>query len=140
MRNPHSEFLKYHGFASEDTQSIPPTDMEMLKTDVLEIKNNSIDSYSIDPKDFGIRGNSIEEIKTNSERNSLDIIYTVINNIDSDARKISLLNAALLVMLFKEISLRDALSECNDALENYLVRDKFNQYIDFTNQVSKDVK
>jgi|TARA_R110001592_G_scaffold11657_5_gene57125 hypothetical protein len=38
MRNPHSEFLKYHGFASEDTQSIPPTDMEMLKTDVLEIK------------------------------------------------------------------------------------------------------
>jgi hypothetical protein len=43
-------------------------------------------------------------------------------------------------MLFKEISLKDALSECNDALENYLVRDKFNQYIDFTNQVSKDVK
>ena len=110
------------------------------ETDVLEIKNNSIDSYSINPKDFGIRGNSIEEIKTNSERSSLDIIYTVINNIDSDARKISLLNAALLVMLFKEISLRDALSECNDALENYLVRDKFNQYIDFTNQVSKDVK
>ena len=110
------------------------------ETDVLEIKNNSIDSYSIDPKDFGIRGNSIEEIKTNSERSSLDIIYTVINNIDSDARKISLLNASLLVMLFKEISLRDALSECNDALENYLVRDKFNQYIDFTNQVSKDVK
>jgi anthranilate phosphoribosyltransferase len=30
------------------------------ETDVLEIKNNSIDSYSIDPKDFGIRGNSIE--------------------------------------------------------------------------------
>ena len=59
---------------------------------------------------------------------------------DSDARKISLLNAALLVMLFKEISLKDALSECNDALENYLVRDKFNQYIDFTNQVSKYVK
>jgi anthranilate phosphoribosyltransferase len=110
------------------------------ETDVLEIKNNSISSYSIDPKDFGIIGSSIEEIKTNSERSSLDIIYTVINNIDSDARKISLLNAALLVMLFKDISLKDALSECNDALENYLVRDKFNQYIDFTNQVSKDVK
>jgi hypothetical protein len=64
----------------------------------------------------------------------------VINNVDSDAKKISLLNAGLLVMLFKDISLEEALLECDSALENYLVRDKFNQYIDFTNQVSKNVK
>ena len=43
-------------------------------------------------------------------------------------------------MLFKDISLEEALLECNSALENYLVRDKFNQYIDFTNQVSRNVK
>ena len=110
------------------------------KTDILEIKNNKIDSYSIDAKDYGINGDSIEEIKTNTDRSSLDIIYTVINNIDSDAKKIALLNAGLLVMLFKNISLEDALLECNSVLENYLVRDKFNQYIDFTNQVSKNVK
>jgi anthranilate phosphoribosyltransferase len=110
------------------------------KTDILEIKNNNIESYSIDAKDYGINGDSIEGIKTNTDRSSLDIIYTVINNVDSDAKRIALLNAGLLVMLFKDISLEEALLECNSALENYLVRDKFNQYIDFTNQVSKNVK
>ena len=110
------------------------------KTDILEIKNNKIENYSIDAKDYGINGDTIEGIKTNADRSSLDIIYTVINNVDSDAKKISLLNAGLLVMLFKDISLEEALLECDSALENYLVRDKFNQYIDFTNQVSKNVK
>jgi anthranilate phosphoribosyltransferase len=110
------------------------------KTDILEIKNNKIENYSIDAKDYGINGDTIEGIKTNADRSSLDIIYTVINNVDSDAKKISLLNAGLLVMLYKDISLEEALLECNSALENYLVRDKFNQYIDFTNQVSKNVK
>ena len=37
-RNPHSEFLKYHGFAPEDTGNIPRTELDLLKADVLEIK------------------------------------------------------------------------------------------------------
>jgi hypothetical protein len=37
-RNPHSEFLRYHGFASEDTSDIPRTELDLLKADVLEIK------------------------------------------------------------------------------------------------------
>jgi len=110
------------------------------KTDVLEIKNNKIDSYVIDPKNYGIKGQDIESIKTNTERSSLDIIFTIINNIDSDAKEIALLNAALLVMLYKDISLKDALLECRGALSSYSVRNKFNQYIDFTNQVSRNVK
>jgi anthranilate phosphoribosyltransferase len=109
-------------------------------TDVLEIKNNNITSYTIDPTKYDLAGDDIDTIKTNNERSSLDIIYSVINNIDSDSRKISILNAALLVMLYKEIDLKDAITQCKDSLENYLVRDKFNQYIDFTNQVSKDAK
>ena len=109
-------------------------------TDVLEIKNNNITSYTIDPTKYDLAGDDIDTIKTNNERSSLDIIYSVINNIDSDLRKISILNAALLVMLYKEIDLKDAITQCKDSLDNYLVRDKFNQYIDFTNQVSKDAK
>ena len=69
-----------------------------------------------------------------------EYVSTCINETNFDAKRIALLNAGLLVMLFKDISLEEALLECNSALENYLVRDKFNQYIDFTNQVSKNVK
>ena len=109
-------------------------------TDVLEIKNNNITSFTIDPIKYELVGDDLENIKTNNERSSLDIIYSVINNLDSDARKISILNAALLVMLYKEIDLKDAIAQCKDSLDSYLVRDKFNQYIDFTNQVSKNAK
>tara|TARA_B100000902_G_scaffold185174_1_gene177653 strand:+ start:5820 stop:5984 length:165 start_codon:yes stop_codon:yes gene_type:complete len=37
-RNPHSEFLKYHGFESQSIDDISSNDIEMLKADVLEIK------------------------------------------------------------------------------------------------------
>ena len=43
-------------------------------------------------------------------------------------------------MLYKEIDLKDAIEQCKDSLDSYVVRDKFNQYIDFTNQVSKNAK
>lgn len=37
-RDPHSEFLKYHGFGIEDSQSIPPTEIEILRAELSEIK------------------------------------------------------------------------------------------------------
>ena len=105
------------------------------KTDILEIKNNSITSYSIDSCDYGIKGENFDSIKTHENRNSLEIIFSVINNENSDAKEIAVLNSALLVMLYKEITLEDAIKECRHSIESYLVRDKFNQYIDFTNQI-----
>ncbi len=35
-KNPHSEFLKYHGF--ELQQDIPKTDIEILRSDMHELK------------------------------------------------------------------------------------------------------
>jgi len=38
-RDPHSEFLKYHGFGIEDnTNHIPPTEIEILRAELSEIK------------------------------------------------------------------------------------------------------
>ncbi len=105
------------------------------KTDILEINNNSIKSYSIDSCEYGIKGKDFDSIKTNKARSSLEIIFSIFNNENSDAKEIAILNSALLVMLYKETTLEDAILECRQSLENYAVRDKFNQYIDFTNQV-----
>ncbi len=105
------------------------------KTDVLEIKDNNIQSYTIDSCDYGIKGKNFNSIKTNENRSSLEIIFSIINNEDSDARDISIFNSALLVMLYKDITLEDAIEECRDSLDSYSVREKFNQYIDFTNQL-----
>tara|TARA_B100001109_G_C18780060_1_gene434925 strand:- start:6 stop:1022 length:1017 start_codon:yes stop_codon:yes gene_type:complete len=105
------------------------------KTDILEIKDNNIKSYSIDSREYGIEGKNFESIKTNDNRSSLEIIFSIINNDDSDAKEIAILNAALLVMLYKEITLEDAIEECRQSMDSFSVRDKFNQYIDFTNQL-----
>ena len=105
------------------------------KTDILEINNNSIKSYSIDSREYGIKGNDFNSIKTNEDRSSLDIMFSIFNNESTDAKEIAILNSALLVMLYKETTLEDAIAECRKSLETYSVRDKFNQYIDFTNQV-----
>ena len=37
-RDPHSEFLKYHGFGLEDAHAIPPTELEILRAELSEIK------------------------------------------------------------------------------------------------------
>ncbi len=37
-RNPHSEFLKYHGYADVSQSTILPTDIEILRSEVAEIK------------------------------------------------------------------------------------------------------
>mgnify|MGYP001202934706 CR=1 FL=1 len=37
-KNPHSEFLKYHGFQLDTPDTIPTTDVELLRAEVLEIK------------------------------------------------------------------------------------------------------
>ena len=105
------------------------------ETDIVEIKDNVKTQYTINPKDYGISGNNIEAIKTNHQKSSLDFLFSVINNEESDAKEICILNSALSVMLYKDIELNDAIAQCRESLSEYKVRDKFNQYIDFTNQV-----
>ncbi|MEC7677463.1 MAG: anthranilate phosphoribosyltransferase, partial [Pseudomonadota bacterium] len=105
------------------------------ETDIIEIKDNVKTHYTINPKDYGITGKNIDSIKTSNERSSLDFIFSVINNEESDAKEICVLNAALSVMLYKDIELNDSIAQCRESLSEYKVRDKFNQYIDFTNQV-----
>ena len=105
------------------------------ETDIVEIKDNVKTQYTINPKDYGISGNNIETIKTNNQKSSLDFLFSVINNEESDAKEICILNSALSVMLYKDIELNDAIAQCRESLSEYKVRDKFNQYIDFTNQV-----
>jgi len=105
------------------------------QTDIIEINAGKQIEYVIDPREYGISGKDINSIKTNDDKSSLDIIFSVINNDESDAKEISILNAALSVMLYKDIELGDAIIQCRKSVEEYLVRDKFNQYIDYTNQV-----
>lgn len=38
MRNPHSEFLKYHGFDAPVEAEIPKSDVEIMRAEIAEIR------------------------------------------------------------------------------------------------------
>ena len=91
------------------------------QTDIIEIKAGKQTEYTIDPREYGISGKDINSIKTNDDKSSLDVVFSVINNDESDAKEICILNAALSVMLYKDIELDDAIGQCRKSLEEYLV-------------------
>ena len=66
-----------------------------------EIKDNKIAEYTINPDDYHLKGKELKNIITDSHKSSLDMTLAVFNNEDSDALKIAVLNASLLVMLYK---------------------------------------
>ena len=37
-RNPHSEFLRYHGFGADVNGDIPKSDLDILRAEISEIK------------------------------------------------------------------------------------------------------
>ena len=76
-----------HGNDGMDEISISDT------TNVAELKNGEITEYTIRPEDFGLQQHPIASIRVNDATESLEMVTSVLNNDDSPARDIVLLNA-----------------------------------------------
>jgi len=101
---------------------------------ITELANGVITSYDFDPSDyFNISTFKIEDIRVNSIDESLAMFHSVINNQDSAARDISILNSAfILSVAFEDISLTDSIKLCKKALADLLVKDKVDKLITLT--------
>lgn len=62
-------------------------------TDVAELKNNQISSYSVSPEQFGMQRANLETLAVKDAQASLEIIRQVLNNQPGPARDIVTLNA-----------------------------------------------
>ena len=62
-------------------------------TDVAELKNNQISSYSVSPEQFGMQRANLETLAVKDAQASLEIIRQVLNNQPGPARDIVVLNA-----------------------------------------------
>ena len=62
-------------------------------TDVAELKNNQISSYSVSPEQFGMQRANLETLAVKDAQASLEIIRQVLNNQPGPARDIVALNA-----------------------------------------------
>ncbi len=62
-------------------------------TTVAELKNGSITTYTLNPKDYGFEKSSLAGLKAKDSEASLAIINQVLNNVDGAAKDIVALNA-----------------------------------------------
>jgi len=62
-------------------------------TQVSELKNGEINSYEINPKDYGLSHESMDSLIVQSAQESLALVNSVLNNEDSAAKDIVLINA-----------------------------------------------
>lgn len=62
-------------------------------TQVVELKNNTIESYSLTPEQFGLVRQPLDKIQVTSVNDSVTMLHSVLNNQDSPAKDVVLLNA-----------------------------------------------
>ncbi len=62
-------------------------------TFVAELKNGNVTEYTIKPEDFGMSQHPVSDIRVHNAEESLEMVYSVLNNENNSARDIVVLNA-----------------------------------------------
>ncbi len=103
-------------------------------TQIAELKDGAVSRYSISPKQFGINEGKLADIVAKDAAESLQMVSDVFENKTGAALDIVKLNAgAALYASDKTTTLEEGVSLAADAIASGEAKDKFQQYIDYTN-------
>ena len=103
-------------------------------TSVAELKNGEITEYTIQPEDFGMLQHSIATIRVNDATESLDMVTSVLNNDDSPARDIVMLNAgAAIYVAGLTASHKAGIERAKEILASGAAKEKMLELINITN-------
>jgi len=103
-------------------------------TNVAELNNGEVKTYSIQPEDFGMSRADIEQIRATDSAHSLEIIKSVFNNTDGPAKDIVCLNAgAAIYAAGFTASLAEGVKKAQDVIASGAVAEKLEQLIAKTN-------
>jgi len=102
-------------------------------TQVVELKNNTIENYTITPEQFGFTRHSLERIQVTSVNDSVMMVRNVLNNQNSPARDVVLLNAgAAIYAADLADNLAQGIAMAKTVLENGQARAKLTALVQFT--------
>jgi len=103
-------------------------------TSVAELKNGEITEYTIQPEDFGLQKSSIATIRVNDATESLDMVTSVLNNDDSPARDIVMLNAgAAIYVAGLTASHQAGIERAKETLASGAAKEKMLELINISN-------
>ena len=100
------------------------------KTEVAELKEGRVRRYSIQPEEFGIQRNSLENIKAEDSAQSLDIIRSVLEDNPGPARDIVILNAgAAIYTSGLAENLKDGIDRAREAIASGKARNRLDRLV-----------
>ena len=106
------------------------------KTNVAEINNSDVIYYTINPDDYNLMDGNMSDILASNTSDSLSLMESVFNNNIGPALNISIINAASILYLSgTEKSLESAIMACRDAVKDGKAKNKFKEFITFTNNI-----
>lgn len=103
-------------------------------TQVAELKNNTISTYTITPEQFNVKRADLAELAVEDANASLAIMKSVFNNESGAAKDIVLLNAGAAIYTANLCdNLADGINKARDVIANGQALAKFEALIDYSN-------
>ncbi len=106
-------------------------------TNVGELKNGRVETYTIRPEDFNLQTSPIEAIQVNDKEHAKSMLLSVLENAAGPARDIVLLNAGAAIYVSGIAdSLEHGIKTAHQAIESGAALKKLHELIDFTHRNS----
>lgn len=112
-----------------------------FETKVSEAKNGKIETYTINPEDFGIKRVHLSEIKGGIPAENAEILKRILKGEKGPRRDIVLLNAAAAIVVGEKAkTLKEGIEIAKISIDSGKALQKLNLLIEYTNQTEKNNK
>ena len=106
-------------------------------TQVAELRNGRVETYTISPDEFGIASHSLNEVAVANPEESLAVIRSVFSGAESAALAMTTMNAGAAIYVAGLVpSLADGIHLAGELLHSGEVASQFDRYVAFTNSFS----
>jgi len=101
---------------------------------VCEVNNGRLNSFFLDPKQFGFRYCKLNDLAGGDPAENADIARRILNGEKGPRREIILLNAAVcLYMVYNNITLRECVRMAEDVIDSKKALEQLNKFIQLSN-------
>ena len=105
-------------------------------TDVWEVKEGKVSSYSVDPSDFGIELAEPHELRGGTPTENAKIALEVLSGTKGPARDVVVVNASAAIFAADIASdLKTAVTKASESIDSGRARDALDRLIDFSNRL-----
>lgn len=105
------------------------------KTKISELKSGRVKTYTVSPRDFGIKASSLRAIKGGSAKDNAKIIKDILSGKKGPKRDVVLMNASIaLIAAGKARSLKEGVSVAARSIDSGKAKEKLKSLADLTNK------